>query len=208
MGGDKHHRGRTVRCHLTDVHAEIEATLSRHLDIEKDEVEMILLQQALCGERIIQAYGGKVGLSERGTDRLARNDFVVHYQNPRRHQYFGLRVRGLVEQGGQCVYGLRDRPNDRRRDLLRLGVQFDEQRFQSIGHLRDFPETKKAGGASQRTNLPVHFGEFSPAQIFLFRPGEDLMTGPQLRECFRRVNQKGRDSSWLTLRLRLGRGFR
>jgi hypothetical protein len=41
--------------------------LPGHLHIEKDKIEMILLQQAPRSERIIQAYGSKVGLPERGT---------------------------------------------------------------------------------------------------------------------------------------------
>lgn len=48
----------------------------------------------------------------------------------------------------------------------------------------------------------MHFGEFSPAQIFLFRPGEDLMTGPQPRECFRRVDQKHRDQPFFNVRIK------
>src|ERR1700720_4857250 len=73
-----------------------------------------------------------------------------------------------------------------------------------MGHLRDFPETEEASGASQRTNLLVHVGESSAAQVFLFRLGKDLMTATQLRQCFRRVNQKGRDQLFLKFRRGLG----
>ena len=74
MRRDKHHWSRAVCSHLADFRAEFEAALSRHLDIEKDEIEMIVLQQTLRSERIIEAYGSKVPLLERGTDGLARND--------------------------------------------------------------------------------------------------------------------------------------
>ena len=70
MGRDEHDWSRTVRRHLADFHAEFKTGLSRHLNIEKDKVEMILLEQTLRGERIIQAHSTKVGLSERGTDRF------------------------------------------------------------------------------------------------------------------------------------------
>src|SRR5438552_10214172 len=97
MGGDKYYRGQTVRRHRADFHAELEPTLSRHLDIEEDEIKTILLQQALRGKRIIQAYGMKISLPERGTDCFAGHDLVVDHQNlPRRHS-FGSKIRSAVE---------------------------------------------------------------------------------------------------------------
>ncbi len=45
MRRDKHYWGRAIRSHLLDFRAEFEAVLSRHLDVEKDEIEMILLQE-------------------------------------------------------------------------------------------------------------------------------------------------------------------
>ena len=79
MRSDKNDRSSPIRLHPADLHAQLETGLPRHLDIEKNEVEMFPLQEALRGERIIQALGLKGGPSQGGADRFARNDFVVHY---------------------------------------------------------------------------------------------------------------------------------
>ena len=57
MRSDKNDRGSPIRLHPADLHTQLETGLPRHLDIEKNEVEMFLLQEALRGERIIQAFG-------------------------------------------------------------------------------------------------------------------------------------------------------
>ncbi len=74
MSGDKHHRRRLIRRHLADLHTKLEAALPWHLDIEKNEIETILLQQALGCEWIVQTFGGKVSLSECGTNRITSSE--------------------------------------------------------------------------------------------------------------------------------------
>ena len=55
MRSDKNDWSAAIRLHRTDLHAQLEAGLPRHLDIEKNEIEMFPLQEALRRERIIQS---------------------------------------------------------------------------------------------------------------------------------------------------------
>src|SRR3989440_11589350 len=97
MRSDKNDRSSSIRLHPADLYTQLEAGLPRHLDIEKNEVEMFPLQEALRGERIIQAFAPKTGLSQRGADRFARDNFVVYYQDLWRRYHFALRIRSAID---------------------------------------------------------------------------------------------------------------
>ena len=97
MRSDKNDRSSPIRLHPADLHTQLETGLPRHLDIEKNEVEMFPLQEALRGERIIQAFRLKAGLPQRGADRFARDNFVVHDYDLWRGYCVALRIRGAID---------------------------------------------------------------------------------------------------------------
>src|SRR5437870_11760059 len=176
MRSDKNDWSGAIRLHPTDLKAQLETGLPRHLDIEKNEVEMFPHHEALRGQRIIQAFDMKASFSQRGADDFAGNNFVLHHSNLRRRRDLVLRIRDAINQQRHCLNGVRDRSYNRRRDLYRLAVQFDEQPFQSCAHLRDLLESKTASATRLQTKLTVHLEKRNPTQIFPFRPGEILIT--------------------------------
>src|ERR1700730_18588895 len=95
MRGNKHHWCGAVRGHLSDVGTQLRPTLSRHFDIQEDEVEVSLFQHALGFNWITHAHRPKVGSCDRGTDSLPRNDFVIYDQD--------LRWSGHLSSGFGCV---------------------------------------------------------------------------------------------------------
>src|SRR5438477_8162849 len=154
---DKDDWGSLVGGHRADFGAKFEAIHARHLNVEEDQIVSRFGGRVQSDLRIFHAAGFEVGLLQRVSDRPARKNLIIDYENI---DFLGGEAVGLgatVEKFADEVNGMRDGAQGRGVNVLGLFVKFFEQNFESSGHLGDVMEARDASAARQSVDSAVEF---------------------------------------------------